>query len=69
MLATNSAKLVIGDDFNKAYDLIPDNNKTKVRYLKTDDGKDAGVYQISLNDGEKWGSPRCLKYKDRKSVV
>lgn len=64
MLATNSAKLIIGDDFDKAYSFIPDNNKTKVRYLKTDDGKDAGVYQISLNDGEKWGSPRCLKYKD-----
>lgn len=65
MLNTSSVILNGTETFDEAYSLMPTSNKTKIRYLKTEDGQDTGCYQISTDNGNKWQSPRmCKSTKD-----
>lgn len=60
-MLSNTSKLLKGtESFNEAYNLIED-KQAKVRYLKTDKGEEAGVFQLFNENLNSWGSPRILK--------
>lgn len=69
MLATNSSILTGSEDFKTAYSLIPNEDKTKIRYLRTEDNQPTNIYQISTNSGESWGSPRTAKLNKDGSII
>lgn len=60
MLATKSIQLVGNESFEQAFSLMPE-KEVDIRYLKTSDGDDTGVYQIYNADRDVWSSPRVAK--------
>ena len=66
MFITNSTPLEGTETFDEAFALIKQNDNARIRNLYTEDGEETGAYQISLNSGESWQSPRMKKVsKDR----
>lgn len=68
MLATKSIQLKGTESFEDAYKLLPQVD-VDVRYLKTSDGENTGVYQIYDDEKQRWLSPRQAKItKDGKII-
>lgn len=65
MLATNSIELKKTTTFDEAFSLIPENEKTKVRYLYEKEGrsyKPTNIAQLSFDEGNTWSSVKTCKY-------
>lgn len=68
MFINNSTPLEGIETFDEAFALIKQNDNARVRNLYTEDGEETGAYQISLNNGESWQSPRMKKVSKGRTI-
>lgn len=70
MLNTSSIILNGTESFKKAYDSIPENKGLiDVRYLRTPENEETGIFQIKKQNAEKWSGPIVSKRDKAGNII